>query len=148
MTPAPFSAKTPHNATSKGGGSGSQLASVPEDGGESKFALPATPPWSGNVSAVAIRSAFQGLEAVKVADIQFLTPPEDERGPKGSSMKSCDTSSAKLESVGPSTADGEDLVLSGVDVTTDFNVWDYDTIVSAIPKDETTLKHEFWTLPT
>lgn len=143
-TPQPFAAKTP--------AANSKLVSVPEDdvSANGKTTLPPTPPWSGNVQAVAIRNAFQAIDCVKTADIQFLTPPEEHKTiPQKKDDDNRKTANPKTEDPvmpvsNPET--GEIMKLQGLENANDINLWDYDEVMNAIGKDPEELKKDFWTL--
>lgn len=135
-TPLSFSvAKTPHSA----GKNNAYLLSVPEEGhnDNKETVLPNSPPWTGNVQAVAIKNAFQSIDIVKANGIQFLTPPEDASAKSSSdiSVKAADGSANESVMISD---------LRGIDGETD--IWDYDSVLTNIGKNDDSLKREFWTL--
>lgn len=145
-TPQPFAAKTP--------AANNKLVSVPEDdvSANGKTTLPPTPPWSGNVQAVAIRNAFQAIDCVKTADIQFLTPPEEHKTiPHKKNDDNSDKKNANSKTEDPvmpvsNPETGEIMKLQGLENANDINLWDYDEVMNAIGKDPEELKKDFWTL--
>ena len=145
-TPQPFSAaKTPatHNAGSTksvSGSSGANSTTEEADNDGRNSGLPLTPLWTGNVQAIAIKNAFQAIEAVKVADIQFLTPPEESK-----SLSILVTDNKKIKIKQESSKELPAIKEKPID-NLEEGIWDYDSVINSIGLDEGSLKTEFWTL--
>lgn len=112
------------------------------------------PGWSSAaVSAVEIKNAFQGVEAVKTSYTGIRAAFPGNISP--SYVLSSDTRTGRTDSAYSNNDSGENrqaslshipVMLKGLENRPDVNIWNYDEVVSVLCTDEEALKKDYWTL--